>query len=64
MVRSNIKTFKVVKGDKDSSIVILKKPSYVAKLEIMIHGGIIKDTYIEIYWQYVKRVITISGISI
>ena len=47
MVWSKIKISVVVKGDKESSIVIVKKPNYVAKLEIMIHGGFIKDTYMK-----------------
>ena len=54
MVWSKIKTFVVVTDDKDSSTVIVKKPNYAAKLEVMIHSGIIIDTYIN-YWQYVKR---------
>ena len=37
----------VVKGDKDSSIVIMKKSGYVAKLDFTIDGGIMKGTYIE-----------------
>ena len=35
------------KGGKDSSSAIKKKLDYVAKLETMIHDGIIKGTYIE-----------------
>ena len=45
MVWSKIKTFVVVTGDKDSIIVIVKKTNYAANLEIMIHGGIIIDTW-------------------
>ena len=37
----------VVKGDKDSSIVIMKKSGYVAKLDFTIDGGTMKGTYIE-----------------
>ena len=37
----------VVKGDKDSSIVIMKKSGYVTKLDFTIDGGIMKGTYIE-----------------
>ena len=37
----------VVKGDKDSSIVLMKKSDYVTKLDTMIHDGITKGTYIE-----------------
>ena len=37
----------VVKGDKDSSAVILKKSDYVNKLDTMIDGGIIKGIYVE-----------------
>ena len=37
----------VVKGDKNSSIVVMKKSDYVTKLHTMIHDGITKGTYIE-----------------
>ena len=37
----------VVKGDKDSSVVIMKKTDYVFKLNTMINDGIMKDTYEE-----------------
>ena len=37
----------IVKGAKDSSIAIKKKTNYVAKLEAIIPGGVIKDTSIE-----------------
>ena len=37
----------VVKGDKDSSVVIMKKLDYVTKLDIMIDDGIMKGTYVE-----------------
>ena len=37
----------VVKGDKDSSVVIMKKSDYVTKLDTMIDDGIIKGTYVE-----------------
>ena len=37
----------VVKDDKDSSVVIMKKSDYVTKLDIMIDDGIIKGTYVE-----------------
>ena len=41
------KDIAVVKGDKDSSLVTIKKKSdYVTKLESMIHNGIMNDTYI------------------
>ena len=36
----------VVKGDKDSGVVIMKKSDYVTKLDIMIDDGIIKGTYV------------------
>ena len=32
----------VVKGDKDSSVVIMKKSNYVTKLDTMINDGIMK----------------------
>ena len=35
----------VGKGDKDSSIVVMKKSDYVTKLDTMIHDGITKGTY-------------------
>ena len=37
----------VVKGDKDSSIVITKRSDYVTELGTMINDGIMKGTYIE-----------------
>ena len=37
----------VVKGDKDSSVVIMKKSDYVTKLDTMIDDGIMKGTYVE-----------------
>ena len=37
----------VVKGDKDSSVVIMKKSDYVTKLDTMIDDGIRKGTYVE-----------------
>ena len=37
----------VVKGDKDSSVVIMKKSDYVTKLDTMIDDGIIKGTCVE-----------------
>ena len=37
----------VVKGDKDSSVVIMKKSDYVTKLDTMINHDIMKDTYVE-----------------
>ena len=35
----------VVKGDKDSSVVIMKKSDYVTKLDTMIDDSIMKGTY-------------------
>ena len=37
----------VVKGDKDSSVVIMKKSDYVTKLDTMIDDGIMTSTYVE-----------------
>ena len=37
----------VVKGDKDSNIVIMKKSDNVTKLDTMIDNGIMKGTYRE-----------------
>ena len=37
----------VVRGDKDSSVVIMKKSDYVTKLDTTIDGSIIKGTYVE-----------------
>ena len=37
----------VVKGDKDSSVVIMKKSHYVSKLDTMIDDGVMKGTYLE-----------------
>ena len=41
------KTIVVVKGDKDSSVVIMKKSNYVTKLNTMIDDGVTKGTYAE-----------------
>ena len=37
----------VVKGDKDSSVVIMKKSDYITKLDTMIDDGIMKGTCVE-----------------
>ena len=37
----------VLKGDKDSSVVIMKKSDYVTKLDTIIDEGIMKGTYVE-----------------
>ena len=37
----------VVKDNKDSGVVIMKKSDYVAKLDTMIDGSIMEGTYIE-----------------
>ena len=37
----------VVKGDKTSSVVIVKKSDHVTKLDTMINDGIMKGTYLE-----------------
>ena len=37
----------VVKGDKDSSAVRMKRSDYVTKLDTMIDDGIMKGTYVE-----------------
>ena len=37
----------VVKGDKDSSVVIIKKSDYVTKLDTKIDDGILKGTYVK-----------------
>ena len=37
----------VVKGDKDSSVVIIRKSDYVTKLNTMIDDGIMKGTYVK-----------------
>ena len=37
----------VVKGDKDSSVVTMKKSDYVTKLGTMIDDGIMKSTHLE-----------------
>ena len=41
------KDIAVVKGDKDSSVVIMKTSDYVTKLDTMIDDGIIKGTDVE-----------------
>ena len=38
------KDIRVVKGDKDSSVVLIKKSDCVTKLDTMIDGGIMKGT--------------------
>ena len=37
----------VAKGNKDSSVVIMRKSDYVTKLDTMIDDGIVKGTYSE-----------------
>ena len=37
----------IVKGDKDSSVVIMKKSDYVTKLDTMINGDIMNGTFVE-----------------
>ena len=37
----------VVKGDKDSTVVIMKKSDYLTKLDTMIDDSIMKGTYVE-----------------
>ena len=37
----------VVKGDKDSSVVIMKKSDYITKLDTTIDDSIIKGNYVE-----------------
>ena len=51
----------VAKGDKDSSVVIMKKSDYVTQLDTMIDDGIIKGTYVETTDNTVK---VISGLSV
>ena len=41
------KDFVPVKGNKDFSVVIMKKSDYVTKLDAMIDDGIMKSTYVE-----------------
>ena len=41
------KDIAVVKGDKDSSVVIMKTSDYVTKLDTMIDDAIIKGTDVE-----------------
>ena len=41
------KDIAVAKGDKDSSVVIVKKSDYVIKFDTMIGDGIMKCTYVE-----------------
>lgn len=42
-----VRVFLIFTISKDSSIVIKKNLNYIAKLETMVHDGIIKDTYLE-----------------
>ena len=58
------KDIAVVKGDKDSSVVTMKKSDYVTKLGTMIDDGIMKGTYIETTDNTLKKTIMISGLSI
>ena len=37
----------IVKGDKDSSVVIMKKSDYLTKLDTMTDDGIMKGTYVK-----------------
>ena len=41
------KDIAVVKGDKDSSVVIKKKSDYITNLDTMINDSIIKGNYVE-----------------
>ena len=43
----NLRGMILVKHDRNSSIVTMKKSNYVTKLDNMIGDGITKDTYIE-----------------
>ena len=43
----NLRGMILVKHDRNSSIVTMKKSNYVTKLDNMIGDGIMKDTYIE-----------------
>ena len=36
-----------VKGDKDSSVIIMKKSDYITKLDTMIDDGVMQGTYVE-----------------
>ena len=46
----------VVKGDKDSRVVLMKKSDYLTKLYIMIDGSIMKGTYVETTYNTLKEV--------
>ena len=45
----------VVKGDKDSCKVVMKKSNYVTKLDTMIDDVIMKETYVEITGNMLKE---------
>ena len=45
----------VVKGDKDSCKVVMKKSNYVTKLDTMINDVIMKETYVEITGNTLKE---------
>ena len=44
----------VVKGDKDSSVVIMKKSDYKTKFDTMTNDDIMKSTYVEITYNTLK----------
>ena len=52
----------VFKGDKDSSVVIMKKSDCLMKLDTMIDNGIMKGTYVETTKQHVRKSIVIPGL--
>ena len=41
------KDLAVVKGNKDSSVIIMKKSDYITKLDTMIDDGVMQGTYVE-----------------
>ena len=51
----------VVKGDKDSSVVIMKKSDYITKLDTMIDDSIIKGNYVETTDNMLKELSRFQG---
>ena len=56
------KDIAVVKDEKDSSVVIMKKSDYVTKLDTMIDDGIMKSTDFRTF--YIETFVIMSAIKI
>ena len=54
----------VVKGDKDSSVVIMKKSDYVTKLDTMINDRIMQGTYVETTDNTIKGIVLVVHVTL